>query len=117
MTIGWKLTGESRAALLAAHPPRYADVIADHVTLSVSGTEPPYPVYDAAIVGRTDDDLGVEAMIVAIDGSTCRPDGRTWHITWSLADGRAARESNVAIANLGWTPLFDDNVSLIAALW
>ncbi len=37
---------------------------------------------------------GVEAMVVAIDGTTDRPDGSTYHITWSLGDGRRARESN-----------------------
>ena len=37
---------------------------------------------------------GVEAMVVTIDGDTARPDGSTFHITWSLGDGRRARESN-----------------------
>lgn len=55
-----------------------------------------------AVVGRADDGEGVEALVVAIGGSTNRPDGSTWHITWSLAPGREARESNDVIAAQGW---------------
>jgi hypothetical protein len=41
-------------------------------------------------------------MVVMIDGSTDRPDGSTYHITWSLEPGRRAKESNDVIARLGW---------------
>lgn len=54
------------------------------------------------MVGRADDDAGVEALVVAIDGETMRPDGGRFHITWSLATRRAARESNDVIAARGW---------------
>ena len=56
----------------------------------------------AEIVGRTDDGKGVEAMVVTIDGDTARPDGSTFHITWSLGDGRRARESNDVLKERGW---------------
>ena len=51
-----------------------------------------------------DDAAGVQAMVVRIGGSERRPDGGTWHITWSLdrAKGRKAGESNDVIARLGW---------------
>ncbi|MFM2370396.1 MAG: hypothetical protein RIS85_118 [Pseudomonadota bacterium] len=117
MTIGWKLTKQCREALLAAHPPKYPNVVADHVTLSVSGVQPPDPIIDARIVGRADDGLGVEAMIVALDGSTTRPDGKVWHITWSLDEGRVARESNDVIAEKGWLSLNGEMLSLFPAHW
>jgi hypothetical protein len=41
-------------------------------------------------------------MVVAIDGTTDRPGGGTFHITWSLADGRRAVESNDVIRERGW---------------
>ena len=91
MTIGWKLTRECRAALLADLSPTYQRVIADHVTLAVDGSEAPLPVESATIIGRSDDGEGVEAMVVALNGSTARPDGKIWHVTWSLADDRTAR--------------------------
>lgn len=105
--IGWKLDPVERAALLRRHPPTYARAVADHVTLK------PRVAADAAlpleteghIVGRTDDGRGVEALVVEIDGSTRRPDGGTYHITWSLAKNRRPKESNDAIAAHGWEPL------------
>lgn len=117
VTIGWKLDREQRAALLDTYPPRYAHVIADHVTLSVSGTEPPAQAGDAVIVGRADDGAGVEALVVAINGSTARPDGKVWHITWSLAEGRMPRESNDIIAQLGWTKKSGEKLVLTPARW
>ena len=101
---GWKLDPAERDALLAKHPPTYAQTVADHVTLEVGGKEPPADV-KAAIVGRTDDDKGVEAMVVTIDGSVDRPDGSTFHITWSLEPGRKARESNDVLKERGWKEL------------
>ena len=117
MTIGWKLDRNQRAALLDAYPPRYANVIADHVTLATVGAELPPPVADARMVGHSDDGSGVEAMVVAIDGSTKRPGGKVWHITWSLSDGRAARESNDVIAQLGWTANSAERLMLEPACW
>ena len=101
--IGWKLDRGERAALLERFPPRYPDAIADHVTLETAAEDKPLPPdVDAEIVGRADDGEGVEAMVVTIDGSTDRPDGSTFHITWSLADGRRAKESNDVIRDHGW---------------
>jgi hypothetical protein len=60
---------------------------------------------EAEVVGRTDDESGVEAMVVAVDGTTDRPDGLTYHITWSLGGGRRARESNDVIRERGWQKL------------
>lgn len=102
--IGWTLDETERAALLEEHPPHYAKVVAHHVTLATNaeGRALPPPVR-AAIVGHTDDDQGVEAMVVTIDGDTARPDGSTFHITWSLGDGRRARESNDVLKERGWS--------------
>lgn len=102
--IGWKLDREQRAALLDRFPPRYPEAVADHVTLETEASDKPLPEpVEAAIVGRADDDRGVEAMVVTIDGSSDRPDGSTFHITWSLSPGRRARESNDVIRDKGWT--------------
>ena len=101
---GWKLDREQRKELLQQFPARYANVVADHVTLkakSASTAPTPEPVV-GEIVGRADDGKGVEAMVVRIDGSTDRPDGSTWHITWSLAEGREAKESNDVLARQPW---------------
>lgn len=104
--IGWKLDRAQREELLKQHQPRYPDVRADHVTLETGAASKPLPrAVTASIVGRTDDESGVEAMVVTIDGSVDRPDGSTYHITWSLGPGRRARESNDVLKERGWKEL------------
>jgi hypothetical protein len=102
---GWLLDPATRPALLARFPPRFDRVVAHHVTLKFGdrAAAPPGEV-SAEIVGEASDGLGVQALVVCIDGATARPDGGTFHITWSLAEGREARESNDVIAERGWTP-------------
>jgi len=102
--IGWKVDRAQREELLARFPATYAKAIADHVTLKAKvdpASALPAPV-QARIVGRADDGAGVEAMVVEIDGTTDRPDGSTYHITWSLEQGRKAKESNDVIRDKGW---------------
>jgi hypothetical protein len=104
---GWKLPRDEREMLLHRFPPRYDNVIADHVTLRVGATpETPLPrKADARIIGRGDDGESLECMVVELDGTTDRPDGSTYHITWSLGPGRKARESNDVLREKGWEPL------------
>jgi len=105
--IGWKLDPAERQALLARFPARYTNPVADHVTLRARVHEMSAlpPATTGAIVGRSDDGAGVEAMVVQIDGSAARPDGGTYHITWSLGAGRRAVESNDVIRARGWEPV------------
>lgn len=116
MTAGWKLDPAERAALLAVFRPRYDRLVADHVTCKpdpVGGLQP----VEADIVGRADDDAGVEALIVEIAGSPDRPDGSTWHVTWSLGEGREAKESNAVIAEHGWKAVGPYALRLTPATW
>ena len=118
--IGWALDREQRKELLQQFPPKFDNVVADHVTLAAKAKQ------DAAlpcerlgeIVGRIDDGEGVEALVVAIDDSTDRPDGSIYHITWSLGEGRRAKESNDVNARLGWTAIdLPMPVRLIPSRW
>ena len=105
--MGWKLDPAQREQLLARFAPRYERAIADHVTLRPR-VDPSSALPDEAqgeIVGQADDGEGVQAMVVRIAGSTDRPGGGTYHITWSLGPGRKAKESNDVIAARGWRPL------------
>ena len=104
---GWKLPREEREQLLARFPPKYANVIADHVTLRTDATSAtPLPrKVDARVVGRADDGESLECLVVALGGTTDRPDGSTYHITWSLGPRREARESNDLLREQGWEHL------------
>ncbi|WP_296815844.1 hypothetical protein [Brevundimonas sp.] len=115
--LGWKLDRRERDALLALIPPAYDRVVADHVTLRAgAGPDEALPrAVNAEIVGATDDHGGVQALVVAIDGETDRPDGSTYHITWSLGSGRSARESNDVLRERGWRELDPMPVTLVPA--
>lgn len=104
---GWKLLPDEREALLQHFPSKYENVIADHVTLRVGATSnTPLPrSQNAQIVGRVDDGISLECLAVELDGTTDRPGGSTYHITWSLGPGRTARESNDVLRDKGWEPL------------
>ena len=104
-TIGWLVDEAQRVELLQQFMPRYQEVVAHHVTLASASTRDlPEPAI-GEIVGIADDDAGVQALVVSIGGTTDRPGGGTCHITWSLGEGRRAKESNDVIAARGWTPL------------
>lgn len=104
---GWKLPRDARETLLQRFPPKYENVVADHVTLRVGATpSTPLPRKPGAqIVGRADDRESLECLVVELDGTTDRPDGSTYHITWSLGPGRKARESNDVLRDQGWETL------------
>ena len=101
---GWKLPGDVREQLLERFPPQYEKVVADHVTLNAGATpQTPLPrEVEAEVVGQADDGDSLECLVVRIDGTTDRPDGSTYHITWSLGPDRKARESNDVLRDRGW---------------
>jgi hypothetical protein len=104
---GWKLAREDREKLLQQFPSRYGNTIADHVTFHVGGgPDTPLPPHvEAEVVGQADDGKSLECLVTSIDGSTDRPDGSTYHITWSLGPGRRAKESNDVLRDRGWNPI------------
>ena len=66
--IGWLLAQDDRERLLEQFPPRFEKTIAHHVTLKTDAEQEPLPPeVKAEIVGRADDEKGVEAMVVTID--------------------------------------------------
>jgi hypothetical protein len=105
---GWKLPKEERELLLQRFSPKYDNVVADHVTLRTGATpQTPLPrePETSRVVGRADDGHSLECLVVELDGTTERPDGSTYHITWSLGPTRRARESNDLLRDQGWEPL------------
>ena len=105
---GWKLPEVERELLLRQFPPKYENVVADHVTLRADATpETPLPKKpgDSRVIGRADDGRGLECLVVEIDGTFDRPDGSTYHITWSMGPARRARESNDLLREKGFSPI------------
>jgi hypothetical protein len=104
---GWKLPSDDRERLLERFPPKYEKTIADHVTLQAGASaDTPLPrEVDARVVGHADDGDSLQCLVVEIDRTTDRPDGSTYHITWSLGPGRKAKESNNVLREQRWEPL------------
>lgn len=104
MVIGWKLTQRDRAELLKQFKPKSENVVADHVTLRTGATpQTPLPEQPVSrVVGRADDGRGVQCLVIELDGTTDRPDGSTFHITWSLGPTRSARKSNDILRKCKW---------------
>jgi hypothetical protein len=120
--IGWKLDSKDRARLLQRFPPAWPDVVADHITLDAAADrDEALPERNSGeIVGSVSDGEGVEAMVVAIDGSTDRPDGSTYHITWSIdrKRGRKLVDSNAVIAGRPWRQLDEPvPIHILPARW
>lgn len=100
MYTGYLLTEKTRNTLLAQFPPKYAKVVAHHITEKFgvpSDAVPPAMPKTVKVVGYIDSGDGVEGLLVEVNGSIARPDGSKYHITWSLADGRKAVETNIYV--------------------
>jgi len=105
--IAFELDEQSRNILLKTFPPKYPEVIGHHITHQFGvpeGTKLPSDVKDVKVIGYADDGTSLEALVVDVNGSTQRPDGGTYHITWSLdrEQGRKPVHSNNLIKEQGY---------------
>jgi hypothetical protein len=107
--IAFEIDNASRSILATRFPPMFSDFIGHHVTYEFGVSyDTPLPSYNSMeVVGYALDNDGLEALVVAIDGSTDRLDGSTYHITWSLdrSAGFKPVDSNRVIRTSGWTKL------------
>jgi hypothetical protein len=103
---GWELPEGERSRLLALFPAVYTDVIAHHITRvrGVTEDEPLPEQTQAVVVGVANDGARVQALVCEIGGTTKRPDGNTYHVTWSLDREQGAKPvmSNDVIREKGW---------------
>lgn len=102
------LDDHSRQQLAKRFPPKFPQWIGHHITYEFGvpkGSPEQYGVSQTCkVVGYAEGD-GIEALVVAIGGVTTRPDGKTFHITWSLdrSKGRKPVDSNKIIEQNGYT--------------
>ena len=89
------LDGRSRRFLRKTFPPKYPDFIGHHITMKFGvpkDTPKPSQPKTVEVVGhKYDDERGVEALVVAVNGKTKRPDGSTYHVTWSIDKSKGAK--------------------------
>lgn len=98
-TICYELDKKSKLELMDKFPPKYPAVRYDHITVELGDmyAKPPKPVQSIYVIGLADDNNGMQAFVVAVDGSVIRPtDGRIWHITASFdPDKKAPAEFDI----------------------
>jgi hypothetical protein len=113
--VGWRLSDAERQRLLKLFPPQFERVVAHHVTLKFGVTsdhELPH-AHTGIVVAQVVDPDGVQALVLRIDGTTRRPSGGTYHVTWSLAEGRKPVESNYVIDRMEWQKVHPEIVQLV----
>jgi hypothetical protein len=105
--LAFELTEGARSALLNQFKPSYKRVVCHHITVEFNLTEEKLPRLqedltgaDLEVIGYALGD-GVEALVVRVNGSERRPDGKVYHITLSLDEGHKPVESNGLVAK-GW---------------
>jgi len=104
--MAYEVPEQVRCELARRFPPKYPDFIGHHITQQF-GVENPgdlmIPHAMINVVGYAEED-GLEALVVSVNGSKRREDGKTYHITWSLdrSKGKKPVMSNDLIMK-GWT--------------
>jgi len=101
------LSTPSRERLLGIFPPKYSKLIAHHITVQFGNvTAESIPVKaEVNVIGYADSGDGIEALVVSVDGSSARPDGSLYHITWSLQGDYKPVDSNYIIKKHGFLNL------------
>ena len=105
----FELDNSSREKLREVFPPKFPEFIGHHITyrMGVPETLELPEATSFVVVGYACDDNGLECLVVEVDGTTTRLDGKTYHITWSLdrSAGFKPVSSNEVIARNGYTRL------------
>jgi len=101
--IAFELDKKSRNILKQQFPPKYADFIGHHITYNPGAKKTdkiPHEPKSVVVVGYADDGESIEALVVEVNGKALRPDGKAYHITWSIdrSKGRKPAHSNALVA-------------------
>lgn len=87
MYTAYKLTEKARKTLYLLFPPTYPDFIGHHITERFGvpeGTSAPKVPKLVEVVGYINNGDGIEGFLVEVNGSSDRPSGGKYHITWSI---------------------------------
>lgn len=102
----FELSEKSRSELAKIFPPKFPEFIGHHITYGMRKKgDDTLPHADSfRVVGYAINEEGLETLVVEVDGSTSRPDGKIFHITWSLdrSAGFKPVHSNDLLMSKGW---------------
>jgi hypothetical protein len=93
MYNGYELEAGSRQKLIDLFPPKYPNFIGHHITeqFGMKDGEIPKQPQKVFVVGYIDNGEDVEGLLIEIDGTTVRPSGGQYHITWSIDRSKGAK--------------------------
>ena len=106
--LAFELTAAARSALLGQFKPSFKKVMCHHITVEFNLDEEKATRLQEELAGA---DLqvigyqtgnGVDCLVVSVNDNPKRPDGKTFHVTLSLADGHKPVESNALIQQQGY---------------
>lgn len=91
-TVCYEIDKDSKAMLMEKFPPKYPEAKYDHITICMGGLGAPLPepAEKVEVVGIADDGNGLEALIVKVNDSATRKDGKVWHVTASYDPSKLA---------------------------
>ena len=87
MYTAYVLDNKSISELAKRFPPKHDEFNGHHITVNFGvpkGTPNPPQPKTIEVVGYANNDDGLEALVVAVNGKVDRPGGSKYHITWSL---------------------------------
>jgi hypothetical protein len=111
--LAYELPEQARNELARRFPPKYPEFIGHHITQQfgvpigqLDDVLPRVRSTHIKVIGYAETD-GLEALVVEVNGTKRREDGKVYHITWSLdrSKGKKPVMSNDMIAQQGWSPV------------
>ena len=109
-----------RDKLAERFPPKFPELIGHHVTFRFGVRPDPDISYGAHVpvmlIGYSCNDDGLEAFTVSVNGSTHRPDGKIFHLTWSLDRSKGFKPVDSGALVQGKSHPIDPPIQLITTL-
>lgn len=114
---GFRVPEGTFSRLTANHGIKFDHVYGHHVTHQFGKLTDTELNAVVEVIGYVSDE-SLETFVVTVNGSTKRPDGSVYHMTWSLdrKAGRKPVDSNKLIKEKGWTALDQPYVKFSADL-
>ncbi|AUZ94815.1 hypothetical protein FDI40_gp003 [Agrobacterium phage Atu_ph07] len=106
MYSGWVIDEKSRNKILEVFPPKFDRVIAHHVTKELSGNMPEIATIE--VIGYAEDSK-IECIVVRVNGTEYRADGKMYHVTLSVdskSDAKPVDSNKITTKYTAVTPFY-----------
>lgn len=111
--LAFELSESARGVLLLSFKPKFPKVYAHHITVEFRLTQEKLdkilkdlgPKVKVVLTGFSRSDY-LECATVTVNGSTKRPDGGTYHLTYSLTPPKKPVDSNQLLLATGGEPMY-----------